>query len=393
METFDVVIVGSGLVGATLACALGKDCRVAVIDQKMSPPAESSLTSETKAMALSWPSVICLKNLGVWPLIESVFFPIFRVHVSKQKRFGNVDLRALEIALPFLGGVIDANSLNKALVDVAKTLKKVQFFQPDVIQFQERKKEGWDLYLQSQKRLFAPLLVAADGAHSMLCKTQGIHHVEKNHRQVAIVAAVTVESEQPGTAFEHFLENGAIALLPFGQKMLKSVWVMEQNRYESLKDLPDTDYLAQLQANVGYRAGRFHRVFPRSVYPLQSRVAESLYQDRFVVIGNAANQLHPIAAQGFNLGLRDAAFLAEKMIEAQKTGIDSGSLELLRSYAKTREKDHEQTRQFLGMLTEFNKAQEWGILGSTIPAVKRWIMKQSLGERVTLPKLCRGIVK
>jgi len=120
-------------------------------------------------------------------------------------------------------------------------------------------------------------------------------------------------------------------------------------------------------------------------------VAESLYQHRFVLIGNAANTLHPIAAQGFNLGLRDAAFLAEVVIKAQQAKEDIGSTAVLCSYAKTREIDHQQTRQFLGLLTEFDRAQTWGILGSLVPGVKEWVMAQSLGQRTRLPKLCRGV--
>ena len=389
MKMFDVIIVGNGLVGATLACALGRDCRVAVIDQKALPV--SKTMANTKALALALPSITCLKSLEVWPLIESSFSPIFNVHISKSQRFGSVMLTAKDRSLPFLGGVIDSNILNEALVDTAKTLKNVQFFQPDAIESTQKTSEGFNLLLQSKTKLSAPLLVASDGTHSLLRTQQGIHHQTRDHQQIAIVAAVTSMHDQPGTAFEHFLENGAIALLPMGQKTLKSVWVTAKDAGEKLMQLSDIDYLSALQAQFGYRSGHFHHLGSRFHYPLQMVVAESLYQHRFVLIGNAANTLHPIAAQGFNLGLRDAAFLAEVVIKAQQDKEDIGSIPVLCSYAKTREIDHQQTRQFLGFLTEFHQAQTWGILGSLVPGVKEWVIAQSLGQRTRLPKLCRGV--
>jgi 2-octaprenyl-6-methoxyphenol hydroxylase len=389
MKMFDVIIVGNGLVGATLACALGRDCRVAVIDQKDLP--SSKTIASTKALALAWPSITCLKSLGVWPLIESFFSPIFKVHISKQQRFGRAILAAKDRSLPFLGGVVDSNILNQALVDTAKTLKNVEFFQPDAIEAAEKTKAGFSLSLQSKTRLSAPLLVASDGTHSLLRKQQGIHHQTRDHQQIAIVAAVTLRHEQLGMAFEHFLDHGAIALLPSGQKTLKSVWVSAKDAGEKLMQCSDVDYLSALQAQFGYRLGHFHHLGSRFSYPLQSVVAESLYQHRFVLIGNAANTLHPIAAQGFNLGLRDAAFLAEVVIKAQQAKEDIGSIPVLCAYAKTREIDHQQTRQFLGLLTEFHQAQTWGILGGLVPGLKEWVIAQSLGQRTRLPKLCRGV--
>lgn len=389
MKTFDVIIVGNGLVGATLACALGRDCRVAVIEQKDFP--DSKTIASPKALALTLPSITCLKGLGVWPLIEPFFSPIFKVHISKSQRFGSVMLTAKDRSLPFLGGVVDSNILNQALVDTAKKLKNVEFFQPDAIESTQKTPEGFSLSLQSKTALSAPLLVASDGTHSRLRTQQGIHHQVQDHQQIAIVAAVTLMHEQPGTAFERFLENGAIALLPMGQKILKSVWIIAKDAGEKLMSLSDADYLSSLQAQFGYRLGHFHHLGSRFHYPLQSVVAESLYQHRFVLIGNAANTLHPIAAQGFNLGLRDAAFLAEVVIKAQLDQEDIGSIPVLCSYAKMREIDHQQTRQFLGFLTEFHQAQTWGILGGVVPGVKEWVIAQSLGQRTRLPKLCRGV--
>ena len=391
MKAFDVIIVGGGLVGTSLACALANQpCRVALIDQKALLPAEQN--DAAKAIALSWPSIMCLKTMNVWPAIFSHLSPIVRVHLSKQHHFGAVDLSATEAGLPFLGGVIDAGLLNNALLERVKALSNVSLFQPDVIEKMQKKETVWELLLTSQTALSAPLVVAADGAHSPLRKAQGIRHQSHDYQQTAIVAEIELLNAQSGIAFEHFLETGAIALLPGGKNRLKSIWVMPTEAAETLKNISDLAYLKKLQTQCGSRLQHFATIGRRFFYPLSSSIAESLYQQRFVLIGNAANSLHPIAAQGFNLGLRDAAFLAEKIVHALKEEEDIGSVSVLRAYAKTRTDDHHETREFLSILADLSKVHQWGILACAgIPSLKKWVIDRGLGRKDVLPKLCRGV--
>jgi 2-octaprenyl-6-methoxyphenol hydroxylase len=391
MQTFDVVIVGGGLVGTSFACALGNQpCRVALIDQKAVLPLQKN--DAAKAIALSWPSIVCLKNLNVWPAISSYLSPIFKVHISKKNHFGSIDLSSTAAGLPFLGGVIDAGILNGALLERVKTLPNISLFQPDEIETMQKSGASWTLRLKSQTALSASLVVAADGADSPLRKAQGIRHQKYDYQQTAVVAEIELLHEQAGIAFEHFLEIGAIALLPSGKNQLKSIWVMSAEEANSLKNTSDAEYLEKLQAQIGSRLQHLQKIGRRFLYPLSSSIAESLYQHRFVLIGNAANTLHPIAAQGFNLGLRDAAFLAENIADALQEKEDIGEMSVLQTYAKTRTDDHHETREFLNVLTDLSRVHQWGILACAgIPSLKKWVVERNLGRNCLLPKLCRGV--
>ncbi|HXH54868.1 MAG TPA: FAD-dependent monooxygenase, partial [Gammaproteobacteria bacterium] len=279
-----------------------------------------------------------------------------------------------------------------ALNQVVETLPHVTLFRPEEIVKAEKIDQGWTIQLSNQKKLQTKLLVAAEGSESPLRKQQGIEVKVQDYQQTAIVANIALNQANQAVAYERFLENGSIAMLPFGQNCVKCVWVIPSKQLKTLEIQSDKALLENIQREFGYRLGFFTQVGKRVFYPLKNICAETLYSDRFVLIGNAANTLHPIAAQGFNLGLRDAATLAEILVQAQNANQDIGSVEVLKNYADRRIDDHQATRYFTDSLAEPHVFQWLGILASEwVTPFKRRIAERGLGRHQSLPKLCRGM--
>jgi 2-octaprenyl-6-methoxyphenol hydroxylase len=392
MVEFDVIIVGGGLVGASLACALKNQAfKIALID-KSSLNAKPHHNFDARALALSLPSIECLQMLDVWPKICGSASIIKIVHVSKQGYFGVTKIRASEHQLSALGYVVNADDLNNALNQVVETLPHVTLFRPEEIVKVEKMEQGWSIQLSNQKKLHAKILVGADGSESPLRKQQGIEVKVQDYQQTAIVANIALNQSHQSVAYERFLENGSIAMLPCGENCVKCVWIIPSHQLGTLEIQSDNAFLAIIQREFGNRLGFFTQLGKRVFYPLKNICAETLYSDRFVLIGNAANTVHPIAAQGFNLGLRDAATLAEMLVQAQNANQDIGSVEVLRCYADRRINDHQAIRYFTDSLAEPHVFQWLGILASEwVTPFKRRVAERGLGRYQNLPKLCRGV--
>lgn len=389
---FDIAIVGAGLVGASLACALkNQELKIALID-KNPLSIQSQDNFDSRALALSLPSIECLKMLEVWPKISNNASAIQTVHTTKQGHFGVSKIHASEHQIPALGYVVNADDLNIALNQVVETLSNVALFRPDEILDLKRQEQGWIINLNNQKIINAKLLVAADGAESTLRKHQGIDVKTQDYQQTAIVVNVLLNQSHQNIAYERFLENGSIAMLPFGEKKVKCVWIVPSDHIEILQAQSDKEFLENIQKLFGHRLGFLKELGKRNFYSLKSICAETVYGDRLVLIGNAANTLHPIAAQGFNMGLRDAATLAELLVQAHRNNQDIGSVDVLRVYANARSDDHFIIAQFTNSLAESHVFQWLGILASEwVMSLKRAIAERGLGRQQKLPKLCRGI--
>ncbi len=389
----DLAIVGGGLVGASLACALDRqNIRVVLIDKINVLP--RPLPLESRALALSWSTIQCLKALTIWPRVEAIATSLRQIHVSKRGYFGFTTLKAAENQLPSLGSVVDAAEFNHILNETLTTVSNLTIFRPDEILQFDYQESGWTLQLKSQQTVSCRLLVAADGAGSVVRQHQGIEVIKNDHRQTAIVANLELDQAHEDQAFERFTKEGSIAMLPFGREgnRVKSVWAVPTEKSRMLAETADSEFLALLQANFGYHLGRFRSVGKRDYYPLCTQSAQSIYDHRLVLVGNAANTLHPIAAQGFNLGLRDVATLAEQVVLAIQSGEDIGSIEVLRAYANARIQDHQTIRQLTAQLAKPKLLQWFGIMACQgLRPVKRWIMEKGLGRGENLPKLCRGV--
>jgi len=388
---FDLVINGGGLVGATLACTLGHHkLKVALLDK--TPLPSNRENAKARALALSETSVRCLTSLEIWPLIQEQACPILEVHVSKQGAFGVSKINAQDLQLAALGYVVDADFLNTVLNTHLKNFPNITVFRPDQIEALECLESGWSITLHSKKTLKAKLMVAADGADSELRTQQGIGVQVVDHNQTALVVNCELAHSHYNIAYERFTSNGSIAMLPFGENRVKCVWALPSQEAKSQESLSDEALLDNIQKVFGYRLGHLQALKDRSNYPLRSICANTLYGDRLVLIGNAANTLHPVAAQGFNLGLRDAATLAEKILLAKEANQDIGSIDILRDYANARRTDHENVRRMTQCLADPKPLQCLGIYAAEwLPPFKRLVAERGLGRQADLPQLCRGL--
>jgi len=388
---FDIVIVGGGLVGASLACALRDlPLKIALIDQKPAP--HQTEIADNRALALSFSSIQCLKTLNLWSKIAEQAFPLQTVQVSKQGYWGVAEIDAKTEGLSALGAVVNAGFFNTILSDALQTIGNVHIFQPDEIIGWEKSLNTVEIELKSKNHCSTQLVVGADGVNSVVRRLEGIGIKNVEYAEIAIVGNVMATKSRPTMAFERFLGNGSIAMLPFGENGFKSVWILANSLRAEWLALSDAEYLERLQTVFGYRLGELSHLGKRDVYPLRAVSAEAIDGDRFVLIGNAANTLHPVAAQGFNLGLRDVAYLAETISLTMALKEEMGGIKMRRAYREHRRLDHQWIKTFTHQLATPSLLQWLGILGTeSISVLKKQIVLGALGQNQPLPKLCRGV--
>ncbi|WP_137937280.1 FAD-dependent monooxygenase [Chitinivorax sp. B] len=338
-EHLDVAIVGGGPVGAALALSLqGQGLIVGVFEARASLPSQ-----DPRALALSWGSVQTLQGLDVWHPIPQAT-AIETVHVSQRQGFGHATLSHTELDVPALGYVVNygdlAGALNAALAAAPihfHTGVQLDMVKPLAGYVALRLNQG-----HVQKLVTASLLVVADGGKG-LTELPGIERRHQDYGQHAVVCDVRTDQPQQHIAYERFSDDGPMALLPRGEGYAL-VWTCRSEAVEACLALSDTAFLTQLQARFGNRAGQFVSVGARAAFPLALRRLVSPISVRTVLIGNAAQVLHPVAGQGFNLGLRDAMALAKVVKESKRDEL--GSRNMLNRYAKRRALDATSTTAF-----------------------------------------------
>jgi 2-octaprenyl-6-methoxyphenol hydroxylase len=401
LREVDVAIVGGGLVGASLALALaGTGVRVLLIES-VAPDSASQPSFDERTTALGNASRRIFQGLGVWDEVAREAAPIRAIHVSDAGRFGFARLKAEEHGIEAFGYVVPNRAIGKALWRHLERAAGIDVRVPAVIE---------DLDITTERAYFtvstaagsrevtsASLLVAADGAHSIVRAAAGIEAGVEDYDQVAIAAAVTGDRAHDGTAYERFTPSGPVAVLPLRGGGYGTIWSCAPPRAAQLLALSDEAYLGELQSCFGWRAGRFERIGRRASYPLKLYRAASTVARRTVLIGNAAQALHPIAGQGFNLGLRDAALLAE--VIAGATG-DVGSEPPLRKFAGARAADRGGVVRFTdGLVKLFGSRlpgvgplRSLGLLAFDLsPPAKRSLARVSLGFGGPTPRLARGL--
>jgi 2-octaprenyl-6-methoxyphenol hydroxylase len=333
MNKMPIVIVGGGPVGAVFALVLQRQG----IDFTIIEARKMGASHEDKrALALSYGTRMILDKLGVWDDIETNVTAINTIHVSQRGGFGRAKLNAKDHDLPALGYVMSYGVLTKAL-DSKLDRSKVLY---ESIASQIKPDENFALvkfeHNGELKTISSPLVVIADGG-GVLSDIEGIERETKEYGHNAIVSKVSCELPHNSIAYERFTPNGPMALLPNGERDYSLVWTGEKKFTDAMLDLDDTTFLNQLHVAFGDRVGKFLRVEKRMSFPLKLSTLKSSSAQHLVVIGNAAQTMHPVAGQGFNVGLRDAWILADMLIEAHSEKL--GSEEMLKSYSKKRKQE------------------------------------------------------
>ena len=352
MTDVDVLIVGGGLVGASLAIALdGAGLRVALAEAA-APRVDAQPSYDERNLALARASLNALEALDVLDA-STPATPIRRIHVSRRSDFGAARLDAAELGLPPFGAVLPARELGNALLrrlGRCASLVRIAPAQARAIAAQDGVQEGCvavDLHTpDGERRLTTRLLVGADGTHSFVRAAFGIGTTQRDYAQSAIVTTLTSERALDGTAYERFTDSGPVALLPLGERRAGLVLTVPTDEADAIAALDDEAFVACVHERFGWRAGRFSRPGRRKPYPLARTLAERIVAPRCVLVGNAAQTVHPLGAQGFNLGLRDALTLAELLREAVAANADPGDAGLLARHVERRRTDREATTSF-----------------------------------------------
>lgn len=412
---FDILVIGGGMVGASLAHALrGSGLRIGLVEAV--PLYEENQPSyDARAIALSWGSRQIFEGMGVWQaMAQQTVTPIRTIRVSDRGHFGATRMRAEEEGVEALGYVAEASVIGRVLASELAELPGVELFCPaslEDIHIDEEAAHVSVLQDGERRELTARLVVAADGGRSTVRERLGAKTFRLGYGQTAIIASVVSDRGHGNVAFERFTDSGPLALLPntapawmagagHGDCRWSMVWTARDHEVDGLLALDDAAFLERLQARLGKRAGRLLSVSPRSAYPLGLQYVRDHVRSRLAFIGNAAHLIHPVGGQGFNLGLRDVAVLAEVLVQAAREGRDPGALETLQGYARWRRADYIRVMGFTDSLvrvfsTDFRPlvlTRNLGMLAmDLLPPLRRLFTRQAMGVNGRQPRLARGL--
>lgn len=379
----DILIIGGGLVGASLALALnaGKDTHTP-LNITLVESAEVSSTSQPsfddRSTVLSKSSASLFTDIGIWSELQPYLAPIEHIHTSEQGRFGLSRLHAEEYQLDAMGYVVDNRSLGQVLYRKLAHYHNVQQIIPATVESIVAKENYYECHVlhkekaspKSQQDVLdqtpvkqthleqcyrAKLVVICDGGRSSIASQLGLNENVKAYQQAALIANIELDQPHNGWAYERFTTDGPIAMLPLTQHIESDhkrsqhraalVWTTPTSELEQRLAATNERFLEQLQAEFGYRLGRFRQVGTRAYYPLKVQKVEELIRSRLAVLGNAAHTLHPVAGQGFNLALRGAFLLASTVLQAHKQGKDIGAYSVLKDYEKAQIIDRDRIQQ------------------------------------------------
>jgi 2-octaprenyl-6-methoxyphenol hydroxylase len=389
-----VLIVGGGLVGASLAIALDAAGVDAVLVEAAAPRADAQPSYDERNLALARATVNGLEAIGVWEHACAGATAIEHIHVSRAGEFGSVRLDARDAGVDALGWTLPARELGAALLRRLDDCRRLQRLAPARLETITPLADGWRAQVVTEagtRSIDTPLLVGADGTASFVRERLGIGADTYDYGQTLFVCTVTPERDPTHRAYERFSDDGPVALLPLAARRCGLVLTVPATQADAVAAMDDASYLALAQRRFGWRLGRLARPGRRFAYPIQRVAASRLVGERAVLVGNAAQTIHPIGAQGFNIGLRDALTLAEMITGAA----DPGDASLLAAYAARRAPDREGTMAMShGLVQLACLAQPWlGPLRSLallacdgVPPLKDALLRRGMGFRGQAPR-------
>ena len=397
---YDLLIAGGGLAGASLACALGATGRrVAVIEAfSLEDPRQPSFDERT--IALTWASRVIFEAMGIWESVSDDAGAIERIHISDRGHFGKTRLDCRDAGTEALGYVVPTRSLGNALHRRLEALKNVNLVCPATAESARVDTGIIQLQTESGDTLAAPLLVLADGGRSLLGDCVGLKLNTQRYAQRALVTIVEVDGKHERLAYERFTEHGPIALLPMTGRRFSVAWTLPEDVAEMLCETGEDEFLASLQQAFGDTAGNFIRCGRRTTYPLSLGHLPRTIARRTVAVGNAAHIVHPVAGQGFNLGLRDVAELVDYLCDCWATGEDPGLGPNLESYDKSRHAQTERVSRFTDGLIGLFRSRLPGLatargigldLVDLSASSRRFFLRRTMGLHGHLPRMARGL--
>ncbi len=401
----DVLIVGGGLAGSTLAHALAQASIRTVLLEERDPGCLAQPSFDDRVTALANGSQRILQGLGIWPELAASAEPIESIHISERGYFGTTRILAEEEGVPALGYTIQNRVLGRTIWPKLLAFDSVACQAPatlDSLTIEEDEVTATIMSDGCTRDVRAKLLVAADGARSQVRQALGIVALEDAYDQKAVIVNCEIEVAHAGRAFERFTPTGPLAFLPLRNSRVAVVWTLNPAEADRVIGLKDVEFLDELQAAFGYRLGRIERAGSRAAFPLTRVRSTAVTARRTVLVGNAAVSLHPVAGQGFNLALRDIAALAEMLTDAHRGGkaTDMGNSHLLDGYEAWRVRDQRRVATFThGLVRLFGYesrplavARGLGLMAlDLLPGAKKRLARQTMGLTGRLPRLARGL--
>lgn len=399
----DILIVGGGLVGASLAIALDRlGLDVGLLEA--APAGALPAVFDQRNLSLAEASVNALRALDVLPRLRAPTGAIARIHISRSGDFGRVELNAADYGREAFGRVVVARDFGEALESKLADLRRLRRYRPArFLGFEANGSDGERIVRvvgdDGERAISARLAVAADGTASAVRDALGIATERHDYRQTLFVARVRAARPPDGTAWERLTDHGPTAILPRGDGFHGVVHGVSAEEADAVAALDDAAWLERLQRAFGWRAGRLLEIGPRSAYPMARVLAERLTAPRAALVGNAAQTLHPVGAQGFNLGLRDALTLVECIEAGRARGQDPGDAAVLAEYARRRRDDRERTLAFSDGLARWTanpsplvaSLRSFGLVAiDQDEALRAMLVGGAMGYRGDVPRLCRG---
>lgn len=404
---YDVVIAGGGMIGTCLALALAPLGLSIAVVEAVARSAAAQPSFDDRSTALSRSTQRMFEAMQLWPSIVAASTPIQRIHVSDKGRFGFAHIDAEQQNVQALGYVVINRVLGEVLQAALARQTSVDLLCPARIKSVRLSGEHAAVGIEHEgvgrETLDCRLLVAADGANSTVRELLGIAATQSGYGQHAVIGNLLPEKPMRNVAYERFTDCGPLALLPLGDERAAFVWTVEATDAERVLALDDRAFLDELQSAFGLRLGEFSKVGKRAAYPLVLSKAERLTCERSVLVGNAAHGLHPVAAQGFNLGMRDVAALCDCIADSLASAGEKhaiGDAALLDRYADWRKSDQQKLVRFTdGLVRLFGSPRlplrllrNVGMLGfDLIPGVRSEFARHTMGLAGRLPRLSRGV--
>lgn len=399
----DVLIVGGGLTGPATALALASAGMTSIVLDALPPETRAADDFDGRAYNVALASRRMLQALGVWQALEGLAQPVSRVQLedaaapSAAPALAHFDHAELDDGPA--SQILEDRFLRRALAEAAEAHPKITLRAPAQVTATRQLQAAAEADLASGETLRAPVLLACDGRESPVARSARIRRVGWGYDQTGMVCAVEHERDHEGVARQRFLPGGPFAVLPLPGRRSSLVWTERTPEARRIHALPDDLYRAEIEARMGGALGPVTLAGRRWTYPLKLSVAETWARPRLALVGDAAHAVHPIAGQGLNLGLRDAAALAETLAEARRRGEDIGALDVLQRYQTWRRFDgltlalgmDAVNRLFSNANPLLRLVRDAGLRAATaLPAPRRFFMREAAGIEGDLPRLLKG---